>query len=89
MIQPRTNRPFLAAFTTVFSCVRRRDSTAAARQWLIGASTGATHACMLHTRCVLRKSYLLLEKMADQVVSGLKLKLQKYGFLEEDLKTGW
>ena len=29
-----------------------------------------------HTLCVLRKSYLLREKTADQVVSGLKLKLK-------------
>ena len=28
------------------------------------------------TLCVLRKSYLLREKTADQVVSGLKLKLK-------------
>ena len=29
-----------------------------------------------HTLCVLRKSYLLREKTADQVVNGLKLKLK-------------
>ena len=40
VIQPKTKRPFLAAFMIVFSCVWRRDSTAAAQQWLIGASAG-------------------------------------------------
>ena len=46
-----------------------------------------------HTLCVLRKSYLLHEKTADQVVSSLKAEDLSYkssvSFLEKELKTGW
>ena len=73
MIQPRTKRSFLAAFTTVFSCVWRRPGI---RQQPLVSDSSVRPPGAAHTLCVLRKSYLLREKTADQVVSGLKLKLK-------------
>ena len=73
VIQPRTKKSFLAAFTTVFSCVWRRP---AIRQQPLVSDSSVRPPGAARTLCVLRKSYLLREKTADQVVSGLKLKLK-------------
>ena len=73
VIQPRTKKSFLAAFTTVFSCVWRRPGI---RQEMLVNDSSVRPPGAAPTLCVLRKSYLPCEKTANQVVSGLKLKLK-------------